>query len=165
MNYKSILIDQLTACYNDKSWFIPLQETLIDVTAVQAALENESKQSIWKIVNHLIFWNEKWLERFNVEQFELNNTIDNNDTFYINPNDINDFEWRRTLIRLEVVFRRWKESLEECEDSKLISLIPSYFNSPWWGVVSNLCIHNAYHIGQIMLLKKQIQFQKKLAPE
>ncbi|UUZ78812.1 hypothetical protein LJK88_26400 [Paenibacillus sp. P26] len=36
MNYKSILIDQLTACYNDKSWFIPLQETLIDVTAVQA---------------------------------------------------------------------------------------------------------------------------------
>jgi hypothetical protein len=156
MNYKSILIDQITACYNDKSWFIPLQHILTDLTAVQAAMENENEQSIWKIVNHLIFWNEKWLVRFNVEQFELNSKLDNNDTFYINPNGINEIEWRETLTRLEAGYRSWIIALEECKDSKLISLIPTYFNAPWWGVVSNLCIHNAYHIGQIMLLKKQM---------
>lgn len=70
MSYKSMLIDQFNACYNDKSWFIPLHEIFMDI--------NVTKE------------------------------------------------------------------------------IPSYFNAPWWGVVSNLSIHNAYHIGQIMLLKKHL---------
>ncbi|TJY43853.1 DinB family protein [Cohnella pontilimi] len=156
MNYKSILLDQLNACYNDKSWFIPLQEILIDLNAAQAAWENESKQSIWSIVNHLNFWNEKWLERYNLEQFESKSSINNDDTFYVNPHSINDIEWKKTLQRLETVFKSWNRALEESEDHKLITEIPSYFNAPWWGVVSNLCIHNAYHIGQIMLLKKQL---------
>ncbi|WP_410769436.1 DinB family protein [Fontibacillus sp. BL9] len=157
MNNKSVLIDQIKACYNDKSWFIPLQEILIDISAIEAAKKNESNQSIWSIVNHLIFWNEKWLERFNVEQVELNNTLNNDDTFYVNPNTINDEEWKETLNKLETVFNSWIEVLEESEESKLNIEIPTYYNAPWWGVVSNLCIHNAYHIGQIMLIKKQIR--------
>lgn len=74
----------------------------------------------------------------------------------MNPHTINDVEWKKTLQRLETVFQSWNSALEESEDLKLIKEIPSYFNAPWWGVVSNLCIHNAYHIGQIMLLKKQV---------
>lgn len=159
MNYKSILIDQITACYNDKSWFIPLQEILVDLTVIQVAWENESRQSIWKIVNHLIYWNQKWLERFINEEFEIISSFDNDDTFYIDTKSMNEVGWKETLNRLDLVFVSWRKALEECEETKLITLIPSYFNAPWWGVVSNLCIHNAYHIGQIMLLKKQIQNQ------
>lgn len=159
MNYKSILIDQITACYNDKSWFIPLQEILVDLTVIQVAWENESRQSIWKIVNHLIFWNQKWLERFINEEFEIISFFDNDDTSYIDSKSMNEVGWKETLYRLDLVFVSWRKALEECEETKLITLIPSYFNAPWWGVVSNLCIHNAYHIGQIMLLKKQIQNQ------
>ncbi|GIP49389.1 hypothetical protein J53TS2_29800 [Paenibacillus sp. J53TS2] len=51
MSYKSILIDQLNACYNDKSWFIPLHEILIDLDATQAAGENESEfrmYALWR---------------------------------------------------------------------------------------------------------------------
>lgn len=157
MNFKSILIDQLNACYNDKSWFVPLQEILIDLNPEQAARDYISNQSIWAIVNHLIFWNEKWLERFEIEHFELEDSIYNDDTFYVDPNAINETEWNRALQRLDTVFRRWNRALEECEEFKLNLEIPTYFNAPWWGVVSNLCIHNAYHIGQIMLLKKQMQ--------
>lgn len=159
MNVKSILIDQINACYNDKSWFIPLQEMLNDLNAEQAAREYISKQSIWAIVNHLIFWNEKWLERFETEHFELDNSINNDDTFYVDPDTINEAEWNNALQRLDSVFRRWNKALEESEEYKFNQEIPTYFNAPWWGVVSNLCIHNAYHIGQIMLLKKQMQHQ------
>ncbi|MFD0675178.1 DinB family protein [Cohnella sp. GCM10027633] len=159
MNFKSILIDQFNACYNDKSWFIPLQEILSEINAEQAAIESTSKQSIWAIVNHLIFWNEKWLERFELAYFELDGSINNDDTFYVDPNTINEAEWNSTLQRLDTVFRRWNSALEESEEKKLNLEIPTYFNAPWWGVVSNLSIHNAYHIGQIMLLKKQIQLQ------
>ncbi|MBO7744375.1 DinB family protein [Paenibacillus sp. MWE-103] len=157
MNFKSMLMDQINACYHDKSWFIPLREILIDLNAEQAAREDAGNSSIWAIVNHLIFWNERWLERFESEQFEPTSSMNNDDTFYVDPNTMNDAEWTRTLQRLDRVFRRWDTALEESGESKLTTGIASYFNAPWWGVVSNLCLHNAYHIGQIMLLKKQLR--------
>ncbi|MGG6312425.1 DinB family protein [Paenibacillus macerans] len=123
----------------------------------QAASENESKQTIWSIVNHLIFWNVQWLERFNTEKFLINSTFNNDETFYLEPDSINENRWKETLERLQKVFSNWRKALEECDESKFSTEIPAYFNAPWWGVVSNLCIHNAYHIGQIMLLKKQIR--------
>ncbi|MCY9691549.1 hypothetical protein [Paenibacillus alginolyticus] len=65
--------------------------------------------------------------------------------------------WNETIRRLSNGFVRWQEVIMNCDDSKLEKRIPSYFNAQWWGVISNLCIHNAYHIGQMMLLKKQVQ--------
>ncbi|KQY84154.1 hypothetical protein ASD24_10245 [Paenibacillus sp. Root52] len=160
MSYKSILIDQLTACYNDKSWFLPLAEILDDLTAEEAVIKNDNEQSIWSIVNHLIFWNEKWLERFKAGEFRLDHNIDNDETFAVAQDQLNEIGWTETLNRLENVFVNWKVVLEETEDSKLTKQLPEYFNAPWWGVVSNLSIHNAYHVGQIMLLKKQIRVEK-----
>lgn len=155
MTYKSILLDQINACYNDKSWFIPLEEILIDLTVEEANSENE--QNIWSIVSHLIFWNEKWLDRYKTEEFDLNNTISNEETFNLDIDRINETGWKETLERLRSVFINWRIALEESDESKLTKIIPEYYNAPWWGVVSNLCIHNAYHIGQIMLIKKQIR--------
>lgn len=157
MTYKSILIDQLNACYNDKSWFIPLADILADLTVKEAITMNEDKQTIWSIVNHLIYWNEKWLESFKAGEIVLSNTINNDETFSLTPDQMNDFGWKKTLNRLENVFINWITFLEGTDESKLTKQLPEYFNAPWWGVVSNLSIHNAYHIGQIMLLKKQIR--------
>ncbi|WP_310145461.1 DinB family protein [Paenibacillus amylolyticus] len=157
MSYKSILIDQLTACYNDKSWFIPLAEILEDLTAEEAVIKNDNGQSIWSIVNHLIFWNEKWLERFKAGEFRLDHNIANDETFAVAQEQLNESGWKETLNRLENVFVSWRVVLEETEESKLTKQLPEYFDAPWWGVVSNLSIHNAYHVGQIMLLKKQIR--------
>ncbi|WP_307215155.1 DinB family protein [Paenibacillus tundrae] len=160
MSYKSILIDQLTACYNDKSWFVPLAEILEDLTAEEAVIKNDNGQSIWSIVNHLIFWNEKWLERFKAGEFRLDHNIDNDETFAVAQDQLNEIGWKETLNKLENVFVSWRVVLEETEESKLTKQLPEYFDAPWWGVVSNLSIHNAYHVGQIMLLKKQIRVEK-----
>ncbi|MCF7755036.1 DinB family protein [Paenibacillus xylanexedens] len=158
MSYKTILIDQLNACYHDKSWFIPLHDILTDLNAAEAAyVKNEGEHSIWAIVNHLIFWNEKWLERYIAEQVDGQNSVNNEDTFDIDTSNLNDVEWSMTLHRLKTVFSDWNKALEDSEEHKLTREIPAYFNAPWWGVVSNLCIHNAYHIGQIMLLKKSMK--------
>lgn len=160
MSYKSILIDQLTACYNDKSWFIPLAEILDDLTAEEAVIKNDNEESIWSLVNHLIFWNEKWLDRFKAREFNLDHNIDNDETFTVAQDQLNEAGWTETLNKLENVFVNWKVVLEETEESKLTKQLPEYFDAPWWGVVSNLSIHNAYHVGQIMLLKKQIRVKK-----
>jgi hypothetical protein len=52
----------------------------------------------------------------------------------------------------------WSLAVTNCEHSKLEKSIPSYdVDAQWWGVISNLCIHNAYHIGQMMLLKLEVK--------
>lgn len=160
MTYKSILIDQLNACYNDKSWFIPLADILEDVTLEEALTEDGNKQTIWSIVNHLIYWNELWLERFKAGEFMLNNAINNDETFALTQDQLNGLGWKETLNKLEHVFSSWRVVLEETDEFKLTKQLPEYFNAPWWGVVSNLSIHNAYHVGQIMLLKKQIRTRR-----
>ncbi|WP_434751566.1 DinB family protein [Paenibacillus amylolyticus] len=158
MSYKAILLDQLNACYDDPSWFTPLHDILVDLTVEEAAyVQSEQGHSIWGIVNHLIFWNQKWLERYISEHIEGNYSAQNDATFVVDPSEINDLQWRETLHKLETVFRDWNKALEESDENKLIQPIPSFFNAPWWRVVSNLCTHNAYHIGQIMLLKKTMR--------
>jgi hypothetical protein len=96
------------------------------------------------------------LKRFIEEEIIADKNINNDDTFYVDPLLINEEEWNETKHRIAASFINWIKAVEECDEFRLNREIPSYFNAPWWGVVSNLCIHNAYHIGQIMLLKKQM---------
>jgi hypothetical protein len=155
---KEVLLDQLAACHDDESWFKSSTTILNDVSVNDAIWKAEDNQhSIWEIATHLIFWNEMWLDRFmNDDLFEKSN-IPNDETFDLDHLEQNEASWDETIRRLSNGFVQWREVITNCDDSKLETRIPSYFNAQWWGVISNLCIHNAYHIGQMMLLKKQVQ--------
>ncbi|MFC5648779.1 DinB family protein [Paenibacillus solisilvae] len=155
---KDVLLDQLAACHNDESWFKPSITILNDVSVNDAIWKAEDDpHSIWEIANHLIFWNEMWINRFiNDDSFEKSTTT-NDETFELDHLKQDEASWNETMQRLSNGFAHWREVITNCDDSKLEKIIPSYFNAQWWGVISNLCIHNAYHIGQMMLLKKQVQ--------
>ena len=158
---KDILLDQLAACHDDESWFKSSKTILDDLTVAQATRKIEGNpHSIWEIANHLIYWNEVWLTRFiNEDSFEMRN-IQNEKTFELDHLQINEENWRKTIRQLSKGFSEWRKVITNCEISKLERKIPSYFNAPWWNVVSNLCIHNAYHIGQMMLLKKLVRLDE-----
>jgi hypothetical protein len=154
---KEVLLDQLAACHDDESWFKPSKTILNDLSAEEAIWKAaDNRQSIWALANHLIFWNEKWINRFNDELFE-EISITNDETFELDQLKLNEESWNETIRRLSNSFLDWREAVMNCEQSKLERRIPSYFNAQWWGVISNLCIHNAYHIGQMMLLKKEVK--------
>jgi hypothetical protein len=155
---KEILLDQLAACHDDESWFKPSTTILSDLSADEAIWKAEDSQhSIWALVNHLIFWNEMWLNRFKDDLIEENSKITNDETFEVDQLQLNEESWNETIRRLSDSFVNWRDAVRNCEHSKLEKRISSYFNAQWWGVISNLCIHNAYHIGQMMLLKKVIK--------
>jgi len=146
---KEILLEQHTACYDENNWFVSLKTVLDGVTAEQAVWKPEgADNSIWETVNHIIFWNERWLQRYRGELNEPQD-VDNDTTF-----DSNEIDWQATLDKLTAVMDEWREKLEAITDEKLESPVNAAYQAPWLSPLAQQNIHNAYHIGQILLLRK-----------
>lgn len=146
---KYSLIEQFNACYNDDGWFVSLRNALDNVDSEIAAWKPAGlDSSIWETVNHIIFWNERWLQRYRGEINEPQD-VENTGTFQSSETD-----WNKTLEKLWEVMDEWREKLEAITDDKLASPINAKFQDPWSSPLAHQNIHNAYHIGQIVLLRK-----------
>ncbi|NBD24593.1 DinB family protein [Paenibacillus glycinis] len=153
---KEILLDQLAACHNDLSWFPTFVDSVQGLDAEQAVWRKDDAQhSIWQLVSHLIYWNEKWLHYFIGRETFVGIGANNDRTFNITE-EINDENWSSAARRLEAAYMELRQVIADSPDSKLDAQVPHYpGDCPWWAAISNLCTHNAYHIGQIVLLRKQ----------
>ena len=146
---KDVLIEQFTACYDENNWFVSLKTVLDGVTAEQAAWKPlGADNSIWETANHLIFWNERWLQRYRGELNEPQD-VENTATFKSDETD-----WQATLEKLDAVMDEWRAKLDAITDEKLESPVNASYQAPWRSPLAQQNIHNAYHIGQILLLRK-----------
>lgn len=146
---KDLLIEQHTACYDEDVWFVSLRKALDGVTAEQAAWKPAGvDNSIFETVNHLIFWNERWLRRYRGE-LKYPEDIENKGTFRSDEAD-----WQRTLEKLWAVMDEWRDNLNKITGEKLVSPVNAEYQAPWHSPLGHQNIHNAYHIGQIVLLRK-----------
>ncbi|MEP6850534.1 MAG: DinB family protein [Acidobacteriota bacterium] len=146
---REVLLEQFTACYDENNWFVSLKSVLDGVTADQAAWKPANvENSIWESVNHIIFWNERWLQRFRGELNEPQD-VENKSTFRSN-----DIDWQATIARMNSVMNEWREKLGLIDDEKLDSPVNEQYQAPWRSPLAQQNIHNAYHIGQILLLRK-----------
>jgi len=153
MTKKDILLDQMKACFDEESWFVTVKKALDGLTPPQAEWKTEGNNSIHEIVNHLIFWNQRYLNRYrNVPVTKF----DGNDYTFTNESTGNNIgDWKSTVEKLYEVLSKWIENLNEADDTKLESQAIEDQNATWFNVLSNITIHNAYHIGQIVTLRKQ----------
>ena len=149
MTQSDVLREQFDACYDNNEWFVSLKTVLDGVTHEQAAWKPDgADNSIWETVNHILFWTERWLQRFRGELNEPQD-VDNDTTFYSDTAD-----WSTTLKRLDEVMIEWREKLSAMDDAKLASAVNAKYEKPWYWPLAQQNIHNAYHIGQILLLRK-----------
>jgi uncharacterized damage-inducible protein DinB len=140
MSTKSILNEQFTACFNQSAWFASAKSALENVSAEDAVLKpSDEIHSVCEIISHLNFYNRKCLRRFSGEKvgkdsIEIAETYTNKD-------------WQKVLDEFNSIMSGWKVLLENADDAKLaegdISSMLAHFN-----------IHNAYHIGQIVIIRK-----------
>lgn len=148
---KDILLDQFATCQNDLSWFPPFQTAVNGLTSTEASWHpNDATHSIWQLVNHLSFWNERWFRRFAFNDF-INDEISNEMTFLCCNTEE---EWYNSIKRLNSTYTLWRDALSKYEQ-KLDEPIPNIPEYCWWVAISNLCTHNVYHIGQIVYIRKQ----------
>jgi len=149
MSAKEVLIEQHTACYDENNWFVAVKSAIDGLTSEEAAWKPDgADNSIWEEVNHLIFWNERWLQRYRGELKEPQD-VENTGTFKSEESD-----WHGTCQKLFAVMDGWREKLKVITHEKLDSPVNDQYKAPWWSPIAQQNIHNAYHTGQIVLLRK-----------
>lgn len=139
---KSILLEQLKSTHNVKDWFVPADSAVAGITAEQASWQDKSgNHSIGQLATHLIFWNEQSLAKFKGEKPAAFNG--NNDETFSNKFDA--ASWKATVKKLDEVLTEMEKVIAAADDSKL---------KAWASTIAHISAHNAYHIGQMIYIRK-----------
>ncbi|MFJ7982712.1 DinB family protein [Lysinibacillus xylanilyticus] len=106
--------------------------------------------SIWEIVCHLLFYRKRLLMRFLGETASEPQAEDNESTFRL-PTEMFQ-NWKETKQEYFYVHRELEKILEKSELEDLYRQIPGERSLVL--EMKSLALHDAYHIGQIVLLSK-----------
>ncbi len=138
---KSILLKQIKTTHNVEEWFTPVNVAIDGLTPEQAAWkDNSTNHSIVQLVNHLIFWDAQSLAKFKGEK-EPPFSGDNNETF----SGLDKGAWDASVKRIDSLLTAWEVAIEQADDAKL---------QKWYDTIAHIGTHNAYHIGQIIYIRK-----------
>lgn len=153
MTAKEFLIDQFTSCYDENGWFVALGNTFKGLSAEQAAWKPEGvDNSIWGIVRHLNFYNERFLKKFKGEQVEKLE-IENSETFAGAGSDSEE-AWKAEIERFDRVMNGWRDAFEAATEEKFEEIYYEEDQTNWAQVVGLMNAHHAHHGGQIVILRK-----------
>ncbi len=142
------IVDQLHRAYFGTAWHGPaLKEALNDVTAETAAAKPiVGAHSIWELVNHLHAWIVEANATVRGKKYESLQ----GDRDWPPVTDASQQAWDQALASLEVAEEALEETVRSFPPEKLGEGDRSYY-ALLYGIVQ----HNAYHAGQIQLLKKK----------
>jgi uncharacterized damage-inducible protein DinB len=148
-----VFLEQLDMHCYENEWFASMDQALHEVSAAEAAWTSSGiSNSIWQIVNHLIFWNEDVIHRIKGTENPYK-AEDNEETFGNPGNPDDEIGWSETVQRLNEVMKKLKTVIVDLDDEKLkVPYAPN--SSSIERLLSNIMMHDTYHIGQIVLLRK-----------
>jgi hypothetical protein len=139
---RTVLLEQLRTTHNQKEWFVPANVAVEGVTPEQANwTDGKGNHSIGQLTYHLLFWDRWALAKFKGEdpgKFSGNN----DDTF----NNFDSKQWSATVRELDEVMTAWEKAVEAADEEKLKKEAST---------IAKVGAHNAYHIGQIIYVRKE----------
>jgi uncharacterized damage-inducible protein DinB len=149
---KETLLKQYDRCYNENGWFVAVRNALEGVTANQAAWKPEgSDNSIWETLAHISYYNNAYLLRFKGVDYKYD-VADNEETF--RSGEVTEEAWRAEVENFDGIMTEWRRLLEAADETKLDEAVSAENASSWAELIANVNAHNAYHSGQILLLRK-----------
>lgn len=137
--------------YNGVPWLdVTWMGTLDKITAEKAAKKVAPQwNSIWEIVNHIIRWRQNVLQR--VQGSLTKSPADN---YFAPITNQSEKEWQNTLQDLEKSQEEWIAFLQKMNDVELEKIHPDN-NSSYYKNIHGIIQHDAYHLGQVVLLAKK----------
>ncbi len=146
---KNYLLEQFSATFDKKQWCVSLRDAVQGLTDMQAKQRIISDEhSIYDLVVHLIFWNDRYLHKLHGQK--LPEVMSNEESFRLDT----DLHFDQLMVKADEVFSRWEVEIDKG--------LPADEKNDWVAIIGNISLHNAYHIGQIVLLRKvQGSWQKE----
>jgi len=138
---RSLLLHELHTTHDQADWFVPIDVAVDGLNAEQASWQPPAGgHSAGQLAYHLLFWNRRNLLRLKGETLEKFGG-DNQETFVKFDNK----QWSDTVRQLDQVMTELEKLVESADEQKL---------AVWAPTVANICTHNAYHVGQIVYVRK-----------
>jgi uncharacterized damage-inducible protein DinB len=139
---RSVLLQELHDTHDKSNWFVCANVAVANLTPAQANwTDGKGNHSVGQLAYHLVFWNQRSLEQFQGKKpakFDGNN----DETF----TNFNDKQWNDTVHQLDHVMTDLEKVVENATDAQL---------AEWAPTVANIANHNAYHIGEIVMVRKE----------
>lgn len=139
---RSTLLQELHSTHDKSDWFVCADVAVANLTPQQASwTDGKGNHSVGQLTNHLAFWNARSLAKMRGEKQEPYKGT-NDETF----NDFDAKSWSQSVARLDQVMTDLEKLVAEAPEAKL---------AEWAPTIANISTHNAYHIGQIVFVRKE----------
>ncbi len=138
---RGVLLEQLRSTHNEANWFVPAKAAVAGLTAEQARWSpGKGSHSVGQLAYHLWFWDARELSDFKGEKNPAF-TGKNDETF----DNFTAEQWDDLVKKLDQVQTDWEKAVESADDKRLAEKA---------SLIAVIGAHNAYHIGQILYVRK-----------
>jgi uncharacterized damage-inducible protein DinB len=138
---REILLAELRSTHNNEDWFVPANIAVKGLSPEQANWrDDKGNHSVGQLAYHLVYWNRRNLARLKGEQ--LDKFSGNNDETF---DKFDSKSWNETVQQLDSVMNELEKWVETTDEAKLKESAT---------VFTHISTHNAYHIGQIIFVRK-----------
>ena len=138
---RGVLLEQLHQSHDQEDWYVPVNIAVEGLSAEQAMWSpGKGNHSVGQLAYHIWYWDNRSLQQFKGEKpepFDGNN----NETF----DKFNAAQWDDLVKKLDQVMTDWEKAVEAADEKTLAEKA---------SVVAVIGAHNAYHIGQIVYVRK-----------
>ena len=139
---RSILLDELHNTHDNSNWFVCANVAVANLTPEQASWKDgKGNHSVGQLAYHLVFWDARSLAKFQGHPLP-NFQGDNTETF----DKFDAKQWSDTVHQLDQVMTNLEKVVASATDAQL---------AEWAPTIANIATHNAYHIGEIVMVRKE----------
>lgn len=149
MDRKSIIHQYWITAAEQEGWYPPYSDALngVDVDLANWRPTGVAANTIWETVVHITHFKERLLRR--LQEHADPHISSNDDTFIVHGTGKQN--WEDAVRKLFLVHRQLQDALANLREEDLDKPSP---NEPIGAQFMDLIVHDAYHTGQIILIRK-----------
>jgi uncharacterized damage-inducible protein DinB len=150
-----LLLIQKDDTWDQCNWIVPVSKALEGLTSEQAAwVPSSGGLSIWQLVNHMYYYNHRLLSRIQGITPSGPPAENNVSTFGDSGDPSDTTGWITLMQNTTQLAEQLRDQLASLEDSDLEAPYMET-NEKWAHELARWILHDAYHAGQIVLLRRQ----------
>ncbi|WP_417898128.1 DinB family protein [Bacillus haimaensis] len=154
-------------CWDTETWFAPLESALKGLNSINASWQPPGGgNTIWQTVKHLNYYNALLVKQVN--DTTTGENVSNNKATFGDIGETVDSKWKEILAEDTFGYvgdpadsEKWNavlaDTLQICESLRrsLAQVKDSQLDEELAGRLARQILHNVYHTGQIVLIRKQ----------